>query len=222
MEMRKPTRIGVLALQGDFAEHLDVFGRLGVKAVEVRTVGELMACDGLVIPGGESTVMSLLLDKTGLREGIKEFWKKKGAVWGLCAGAIMLSRDSRVDSREVESMGAVVPLGLMDIFVERNAYGRQTESFACQLKWKSLPTSSASRGARGTSSLAGGGKKTDGFLEAVFIRAPKIVEVGKRVQVLATFKKNPVLVRQGRLLACTFHPELTEDSRLHNYFLGMM
>ena len=192
--------VGVLALQGDFEEHLVVFRRLGVRAVEVRTASELFECDGLVIPGGESTVMSLMLDRTGLRQKIVSFWKeKKGAIWGLCAGAIMLSRQPRVESLEKGSMGSVHPLGLMDMVVDRNAYGRQTESFAAKMVSEVVPD-----------------------MEGVFIRAPRIVDVGKRGKVLATFKGDPVLVRQGRLLACTFHPELTEDARLHEYFLGMV
>ena len=175
----EPLRIGVLAVQGNFREHVAMLRRLGADAVEVRKPGELERLDGLVIPGGESTTFTRLMELYGLDEAVRDF---HGAVFGTCAGMIVLDRDH---------------LGLVDIGVRRNAFGRQVSSFETDLQ------------------LPGG----DAPLRAVFIRAPWIEEVGPRVEVLAEVDGHPVLAREGRFLVAAFHPELTDDTRLHELFL---
>jgi len=175
----EPLRIGVLAVQGNFREHLAMLRKLGADAVEVRQPGELEGLDGLVIPGGESTTFTRLMKLYGLDEAVRDF---RGAVFGTCAGMIVLDRDH---------------LGLVDIGVRRNAFGRQVSSFETDLQ------------------LPGGGAP----LRAVFIRAPWIEEVGPRVEVLAEVDGHPVLAREGRFLVAAFHPELTDDTRLHELFL---
>ena len=175
----EPLRIGVLAVQGNFREHLAMLRKLGADAVEVRQPGELEGLDGLVIPGGESTTFTRLMKLYGLDGAVRDF---RGAVFGTCAGMIVLDRDH---------------LGLVDIGVRRNAFGRQVSSFETDLH------------------LPGGGAP----LRAVFIRAPWIEEVGPRVEVLAEVDGHPVLAREGRFLVAAFHPELTDDTRLHELFL---
>ena len=175
----EPPGIGVLAVQGNFREHVAMLRRLGADAVEVRKPGELERLDGLVIPGGESTTFTRLMELYGLDEAVRDF---HGAVFGTCAGMIVLDRDH---------------LGLVDIGVRRNAFGRQVSSFETDLQ------------------LPGGGAP----LRAVFIRAPWIEEVGPRVEVLAEVDGHPVLAREGRFLVAAFHPELTDDTRLHELFL---
>jgi len=178
--------IGVLALQGDFEAHRKALERAGARAVEVRTAAQLEAVDGLVIPGGESTTMLKLLDGERLFEPLRRFGAAR-PIFGTCAGAILLA--TRVTHPEQES------LGLMDIDVERNAYGRQLDSHVARLD-----------------------DAEGGPLEAVFIRAPAIRRAGSGVKVLARYKGDPVLVEQGLHMAATFHPELTSDSRVHRLF----
>ena len=179
--------IGVLALQGDFEAHRKALERAGARAVEVRGAAELEQVGGLVIPGGESTTMLKLLRSDNLLELLREFGRHR-PIFGTCAGAILLA--SRVTHPEQES------LGLVDIDVERNAYGRQLESHVALVDIEGGP------------------------LEAVFIRAPIIRRAGPGVRVLARYNGDPVLVEQGIHLVATFHPELTEDSRVHRLFLG--
>lgn len=178
-------KIGVLALQGDFEAHSKALDRAGAEAVEVRTAGELANVSGLVIPGGESTTMLKLLRLENLFDAIGEFGREK-PIFGTCAGAILLAKD--VTNPEQES------LSLVDIGVERNAYGRQLDSRIARLEPDDL--------------------------EAVFIRAPVIRRVGEGVSVLARYRNDPVLVEQGRHLVATFHPELTEDPRIHELFVN--
>ena len=178
--------IGVLALQGDFEAHRKALERAGAYAVEVRSPAELARVAGLVIPGGESTTMLKLLHSGRLLEPLREFGARR-PIFGTCAGVILLAR--RVTHPEQES------LGLIDVDVERNAYGRQLESRVARVD-------------------AGGGP-----LEAVFIRAPIIRRVGEGVRVLARYNGDPVLVEQGIHMAATFHPELTEDGRVHRLFM---
>ena len=175
-------RIGVLALQGDFREHAAMLRRLGADVREVRTPGELEGLDGLVIPGGESTAIMRLARLSGLDEAIRQF---PGAVFGTCAGMIVLARHC---------------LGLVDVAVDRNAYGRQVASFEADLV------------------LAENGGPP---LRGVFIRAPRVREVGPGVEVLARLEGEPVLLRQGRYLLASFHPELTDDTRVHQRFLEL-
>ena len=172
-------RVGVLAVQGNFREHAAMLRRLGAEVVEVRKPEELDELDGLVVPGGESTAIARLIDVYGLEGAIREFERP---VFGTCAGLIMLDQEH---------------LGLVDLTVRRNAYGRQVASFETDL------------------ALAG----DDEPLRGVFIRAPRVEAVGPEVEVLAEHDGEPVLVRQGRFLAATFHPELTDDTRVHELFL---
>jgi pyridoxal 5'-phosphate synthase pdxT subunit len=186
--------VGVLALQGDFAEHVSVFRQLGVSACEVRTADELRRTDALVIPGGESTSIAKLLDIYGLREAIVAYGASGRAVWGTCAGMILLARELIED--------LPLPLGMMDMVVQRNAFGRQVQSFETDLDVAGLE---------------------GGPLHAVFIRAPRVCETGPNVQVLSRLEEgSAVAVRQDNLLATAFHPELTPDDRLHRYFLQMV
>jgi 5'-phosphate synthase pdxT subunit len=180
--------IGILALQGDFEAHRKALERAGARAVEVRTAQELERVDGLVIPGGESSTMLKLLRAERLLEPLRRFGERR-PILGTCAGAILLAR--QVTRPDQES------LGLMDLDVERNAYGRQLASRVAQLE-----------------------EAEGGPLEAVFIRAPIVRRVGPGVRVLARYNGDPVLVEQGLHMAATFHPELTDDSRVHRWFLG--
>ena len=202
--------VGVLALQGGFASHCAVLASLGTETREVRTTRDLAACDRLVIPGGESTVLTRLLgygEGPALRAGIAEFAKER-AVMGTCAGLIMLSRklaDPRVET-----------FGLLDVLVERNGWGRQTESsimaVRLEVSERDGAVNAAVNAAANTVSYA-----------AIFIRAPRIREVGDGVEVVGRLESGePVMVRQGRILGLTFHPELTpNDARIHAYFLSL-
>jgi 5'-phosphate synthase pdxT subunit len=189
-------RIGVLALQGDFKEHIVVLRRLDVEAVEVRLPGHLEELDGLIIPGGESTTIGKLAAAYQLMEPLVEFGKQK-AIWGTCAGAIFLSKD-------VHRQQPL--LSLMDITVGRNAFGRQVASFETDLDVPALREI-----------------EPDGApYHAVFIRAPLIESVRQPAQVLAQLPDGRIVAaRQGRLLATSFHPELTQDDRFHRYFVTL-
>ncbi len=184
-------RVGVLALQGDFEAHRKALERAGAEAVEVRTAAELADVDGLVIPGGESTTMLKLLRMDGLFDALREFGARK-PVFGTCAGAILLA--SKVLSPAQES------LGLVDMTVERNAYGRQIDSRIVKLEPEP-------------------GAGIEGAVESVFIRAPVIREAGPRMKVLLKYEGAPVLAEDGRHMVATFHPELTGDTRIHRRFL---
>ena len=187
-------RVGVLALQGDFAEHLQVLRRLEVESTEVRLPGDLDQVGALILPGGESTTIRRLMDRYDLSQAISERVRGGMPVWGTCAGMIVLARELTEDRPE--------PLGLMDIVVTRNAFGRQVDSFEEDLP---IPTL---------------GKQP---FHAVFIRAPVIRETGEGVEVLASLADGtPVAARQGHMLVTAFHPELTDDPRLHAYFLRWM
>lgn len=188
--------IGVLALQGDFAEHLNILKRLGVSAREIRLPDQLEGLSGLIIPGGESTTIGKMAIDFNLIEPLKDFGKKK-AIWGTCAGAIFLSKDA---SRNQPL------LNLMDMKVSRNAFGRQIDSFEVDLDVSFL-----------TPDL----KDTDPY-HAVFIRAPIIETVFGQAEALLRLPDNRIVAaRQGRLLATSFHPELTNDARFHQYFLEL-
>lgn len=187
---KKRKKVGVLALQGDFEAHERALVRAGAEAVQVRSAAEMERVDGLIIPGGESTTMLKLLHVENLMEPLREFGRWK-PIFGTCAGAILLA--SEVRNPEQAS------LGLMDIGVERNGYGRQLDSRIVHLTPEDL----------------------DGdALEAVFIRAPVIRRVGGGARVLARYAGDPVLVEEGRHMVATFHPELTNDPRLHELFLS--
>jgi 5'-phosphate synthase pdxT subunit len=216
-----PLKIGVLALQGDFAEHVAVFTRLGAEAREVRLPRQLDGLDGLVIPGGESTTFTRLMAEYALLEPIRRLAEQGVPIWGTCAGMIVLAREA--------SHMPLPGLGVMDIVVERNAFGRQVDSFEASLAIPAL------------------GEEP---FQAVFIRAPIIRRVGPEVEVLACLPAcrtgepdrrarlpastmgrdggagldggGVVAARQGHLLATAFHPELTDDPRLHRYFLDLV
>ena len=184
-------RIGVLAIQGDYAAHADALDASGAVPVEVRRPEQLAGLDGLVLPGGESTTILRFLEKLNFFDLLQQFCSSK-PVFGTCAGAILLAREVRNPAQR--------SLGLLDAIVERNAYGRQIDSAIVTAETK----------------LAGGP------LEMVFIRAPRFVEIGADVEVLAERDGSPVLVRQGAALAATFHPELSADSRVHQLFVAMV
>jgi len=189
-------RIGVLALQGDFAEHINMLRKLGVDTVTVRLPEQLTCLDGLIIPGGESTTIGKLADAYGLIEPLCQFGSQ-GAIWGTCAGAILLSGD-------VHRQQPL--LGLMDLTIERNAFGRQVSSFETDLEVPALSKVSPDGGS----------------YHAVFIRAPLIESVGEGVSVLAALPDGRIVAaEQGKLLATSFHPELTDDERFHRYFLSL-
>jgi 5'-phosphate synthase pdxT subunit len=191
-------KIGVLALQGDFAEHIAILERIGIEACQVRLPDHLEALDGLIIPGGESTTIGKLANDFNLIEPLKKFGEGK-AVWGTCAGAILLSKDARRQQPL---------LSLMDITVERNAFGRQVASFEIDLD---IPA------------LNGLDQEHNRPFHAVFIRAPLIESVEGTAQILATLPDGSIVAaQQGNLLATSFHPELTQDDRIHRYFISLV
>lgn len=186
--------IGVLALQGDFALHAEALARCGVDVVEVRKPEQLADVDGLVIPGGESTTLLRLMDEGGFVPALEKFHAAGRPIFGTCAGLIVLARDVERPHQ--------FSLGLIDVGVERNAYGRQRESFE----------------ASGVVALDG----QPAALEMVFIRAPRIRRVGPGVEVLARHGDEPVMARDGTVLVTTFHPELTSSDTVHRYFCEMV
>lgn len=184
-------KIGILAVQGDFEAHAAMLAGMGVDTREVRTLADLDGCDGLILPGGESTTQLQFLREEGLSNAIREFASEGGAIFGTCAGAILLATEVKNPGQD--------SLALLDMTVLRNAYGRQI----------------ASEVASGPSTL----KKQP--LEMVFIRAPIIERVGPGVEVLAEYAGKPALVQKGRIMAATFHPELTDDTTVHERFVKM-
>jgi 5'-phosphate synthase pdxT subunit len=176
-------RVGVLALQGDFEAHSKILSALNAKPVEVRTPADLADLDALVIPGGESTVMSLGIEREGLGRPLQELVRSGTPVLGTCAGMIMLDRDH---------------LGVLDVRTRRNAFGRQLRSFEADLELEGV---------------------SGGPVHAIFIRAPWVAEHGPKVEVLGRVDEHPVAIRQGNVLAVSFHPELTGETRLHRLLL---
>jgi pyridoxal 5'-phosphate synthase pdxT subunit len=185
-------KIGILAIQGDFQAHAEMFRQLGAETVEVRTVDDLQGCDGLVLPGGESTTQLQFLEEEGLYEAIRKFAEKDGPIFGTCAGAILLA--NKVKNPEQDS------LKLLDMTILRNGYGRQLASdvFFGPTTLKNDP------------------------LEMVFIRGPIIEKVGPSISILAKHEGLPTLVQKGHILAATFHPELTNDPTVHQHFLSLI
>ena len=189
-------RIGVLALQGDISEHVLALERAGqgrAQVVEVRKSGQIEECQALVLPGGESTTIIRQLERSGLTEELKAAALSGKPILATCAGLVLVSQ-------EIEGEGRVKPLGLMDIKISRNAFGPQRESFEADIQIKGL----------------------DRPYRAVFIRAPAICAAGSGVEVLASVGEAVVAARQKNLLALAFHPELTEDPRIHQIFLKML
>ncbi len=185
-------KIGVLALQGAVAEHIRMLERAGAEGIAVKRTEQLPELDGIILPGGESTTIGRLMRIYGFIDELKRFSDQRKPIFGTCAGLILVAK--QIAGQEEAH------LGLMDIKVARNAFGRQRESFETDLPVKGI----------------------DEPIRAVFIRAPLIEEVGPEVDVLATFRDQIVAARQGHLLAASFHPELTDDSRMHSYFLDMV
>jgi 5'-phosphate synthase pdxT subunit len=185
-------KIGILAVQGDFAAHAARLAELGAETAEVRTVKDLEGCDGLILPGGESTTQLQFLQEEGLFDAVKKFAGDGRAIFGTCAGAILLAKDVKNPAQ--------VSLGLLDMTVLRNAYGRQMASDV----------------------FFGSSNLTAVAMEMVFIRAPVIESVGPGVEVLAEYGRKPVLVQNANVMAATFHPELTEDRTVHTHFLKMV
>jgi 5'-phosphate synthase pdxT subunit len=186
-------RVGVFALQGDVREHLQLLTSLGVESIEVRNAEQLASCDGLIIPGGESTTISKLIDIFGLRDDLLAYIAQDNPVYGTCAGMIMLATGVLDEASGQQSLKA------MDISVRRNAFGSQLDSFEASVEFAGSP------------------------VEVAFIRAPIVERVGENVQVLSKLSTGAIVaVREGNLLATSFHPELTGDSAVHEYFLGMI
>lgn len=191
----KKVKVGVLALQGAFSKHLDMLKKIGAPCLEVRTSKDLAECRGLIIPGGESTTMTKLLQETGLFGDIQEFSREK-PIFGTCAGLILMSKEVIADA-------CLQPFHILDVALERNAFGRQAESFSTVVEValknaKPLP------------------------FPALFIRAPRIQRCGSGVKVLARYGGEPILIREGNHLGATFHPELSNNPLIHEYFLSLL
>jgi pyridoxal 5'-phosphate synthase pdxT subunit len=185
-------KIGILAVQGDFEAHAAILARLGVETVEVRTPAHLEGCDGLILPGGESTTQLQFLREEGLADAITKFAEQGGAIFGTCAGAILLATEVRNPQQD--------SLKLLDMTVLRNGYGRQIASDV----------------------VSGPTKLRKEPLEMVFIRGPVIERAGAGVQVLAEYAGRPALVQRDNIMAATFHPELTDDTTVHEHFLSLV
>lgn len=183
-------KIGILALQGDVREHANILKKLNAEPVPVKYPEDLGYIDALIIPGGESTAISLLMKNNGLGQKIKEKHSEGMPIYGTCAGAILLAAKILRDSMK--------PLGLIDIDIERNSYGRQIDSFEADLSIRNI-----------------------GDFKGVFIRAPVIKRINNGIEMLSEHKNYPVMLRQNNVLITTFHPELTNDARVHQYFLSM-
>ncbi len=187
-------KVGVLALQGAFKLHVKALEQFGVEAIEVRNLENLNSVEALIIPGGESTTMSFLLESTGMFEAIKESSAEGMPILGTCAGMILLS-SKITDGRSDQN-----PLGLVNIETRRNGYGRQIDSFESDLSIKGF----------------------DRSFRGIFIRAPLVEKVGSEVEVLAEVNNRPVMCKQGSVLVTSFHPELADDARIHTEFLEML
>ena len=186
-----PVRVGVLAVQGDFAKHQEALDRIGVNNLEVRTVEDLSKATHLILPGGESTTVGLLLQRYGLGEAIKARAEAGMPIWGTCMGMILLARE--VEGRDQYT------LGLLDVTVRRNAFGSQVHSFEAPVRVASM----------------------EAEVMGVFIRAPVVTRLGPRVETLCEFEGQIVGVRSGNRIGTSFHPELTEDDRMHAWFCGL-
>jgi pyridoxal 5'-phosphate synthase pdxT subunit len=184
-------KIGILAVQGDFEAHITMMDRLGVETAEVRTTADLEGCDGLILPGGESTTQLQFLQEEGLADTILQFAGRGGAIFGTCAGAILLASEVRNPKQD--------SLKLLDMTVLRNGYGRQIASDV----------------------VSGPSKLKKEPLEMVFIRGPIIERAGPDVEILAEYGGKPALVQRGHIMAATFHPELTDDTTVHEHFLNL-
>jgi pyridoxal 5'-phosphate synthase pdxT subunit len=206
----KNTVIGVLALQGAFREHMRAIKKCGANAMEIKFPQQLDSLDGLIIPGGESTTIYKLLQKYNFIPALEKFYKQKKPLFGTCAGLILLAKVVKGDS---------FGLGYIDIIVDRNAYGRQIDSFEQSVLLELGPAHEKNNLI--FKSGADAADRPDKF-QAVFIRAPKIEKTGEEVQILGNVDSVPVLAREENVLVCAFHPELTNDLRIHQYFIDMV
>lgn len=188
-------KVGVISLQGAFKEHISRLKECGISAEEVKFPEQIKDIDGLIIPGGESTTINKLLEKYKFKESLDKFYRDKKPIFGTCAGLILLAKNIEGEGRG---------LGYVDIGVQRNAYGRQIESFEELLD------------------ICLDNNQNGSKFKSIFIRAPKILNVGRKVRILGKFKEDIVLVRDNNVMASTFHPELTEDLRIHQYFINMI
>lgn len=198
MALHRTSRVAVLALQGDFDKHIEAVERLGATSVAARLPEDIDCADALIIPGGESTTMTKMMARYGLDTAVRSAHNLGKPIYGTCAGMIVLA--GRIDESTAERNGQT-SLGIVDITVARNAYGRQINSFEEELSIPSIGPN---------------------LFRAVFIRAPKITKIGKKIEVLATHNGVPVFVRQGNVLVSSFHPELSNDDRIHAMFLKLI
>ena len=196
--MREVPRVGVLALQGDFHAHTRMLEEAGAETRDVRKPTDLAGLHGLVIPGGESSALLKLMEETGFEEALAAFHQQGGALFGTCAGMILLARGVSSPSQR--------SLGLIDVDVERNAYGRQIDSFEAEADWTAPELDGAA----------------DRPLPLVFIRAPRLTRQGEDVVPLARCREEVILAREGRVVVSSYHPEISGDLRVHRYFLGLM
>jgi 5'-phosphate synthase pdxT subunit len=196
--MKKVPRVGVLALQGDFHAHARMLEEAGAETREVRKPADLAGLHGLVIPGGESSALLKLMEETGFEAALTTFHQQGGALLGTCAGMILLARDVSSPSQR--------SLGLIDVDVERNAYGRQIDSFEAEADWTAPELDGVA----------------DRPLPLVFIRAPRLTRQGEDVVPLARCRDEVILAREGRVVVSSYHPEISGDLRVHRYFLGLM
>jgi 5'-phosphate synthase pdxT subunit len=196
--MNAKPKIAVVAMQGDFQKHIEMLTRLGADAYGARLPAEIERADGIVLPGGESTTIGKLLARYGLDDSIKQAAAQNKPIYGTCAGLILLAREIAAGTGE---RGGQPTLGLLDVVVARNAFGRQLNSFETVLDVPVLGPEP---------------------LKAVFIRAPYVVEAGPDVEMLASYNGKAVFVRQGKVLGSAFHPELTDDDRAHRLFLSLL
>ena len=208
--MLKKTVIGVLALQGAFREHISAIKKCGAAAREIKFPQQLDSVDGLIIPGGESTTIYKLLKKYNFGPALEKFYKQKKPLFGTCAGLILLAKEVTGDS---------FGLGYIDITVDRNAYGRQVDSFEQPVELELGPVDANYNYIFESDYETA--DRADKF-NAVFIRAPKVEKTGKKVQILSSLDSVPVLARQDNVLVCAFHPELSDDLRIHQYFIDMV
>ena len=188
-----PQTVGVIALQGDYAKHLEAIGRVNprVRAIEVRTPEELAQCERAILPGGESTTVGLLMQRFGLGDALKQAAGRGMPIWGTCMGMIIMAKEISGSSQ--------YSLGLLDITVERNAFGAQVHSFEDEVRFEPL------------------GEEVTG----VFIRAPVVAKLGEDVEILSRYQDKIVGVRQGNIVGTSFHPELTDDTKVHKWFLSL-
>jgi len=199
-------RVGVLAVQGDYQAHLDSLQCLGIKASQVRTPAELEGLTALILPGGESGAHIRILKENGLWEALRQFHAGGGALWGTCAGLILLARNVTGPVQE--------SLGLIDIDVVRNGWGRQIDSFETDVPWAAWGREAGTKAAGEPE-----GSKADDSLRLVFIRAPRISRIGPGVTPLLRLDGEVIAAREGRVLVTTFHPEMTSEPTIHRWFL---